>query len=260
MISKCLPMHKDSSLGKKSYHISVKILFWTDMNLDKRLIIIFVKLPYKGNVKNRLASAIGDDAAVSLYKAFVYDLLENIKITDCDIRIFYYPSESINKIERWLGKNFNYKPQIGNDLGERMKNAFIESFSEGFEKVIIIGSDMPDLPLSIIEEAFTSLNQNNAVIGPSFDGGYYLIGFRKNFFIPEIFQNIQWGSEGVFQKSIEMLQNKGISRHFLPKRRDIDTLEDLISFFQEHTNTDPERFKTMSLILKNKIILNRAIK
>ena len=126
-----------------------------------------------------------------------------------------------------LGPEYRYLPQRGRDLGERMKNGFLDTFTRGFEKVVLIGSDIPDLPLSFVEEAFTSLSEMDAVIGPSFDGGYYLIGFTKGAFLPRVFEGIAWGTEKVFKSTIQILTDEKRKLYVLPRWRDIDTIEDL---------------------------------
>jgi rSAM/selenodomain-associated transferase 1 len=118
-------------------------------------------------------------------------------------------------------------PQAGEDLGERMKNGFVEALSMNFKRVVLIGSDIPDLPLEFIEEAFTSLQEKDAVIGPALDGGYYLIGFKKETFSPRVFEGIHWSTESVFEKTLKVLQQEGLTVHTLQPLRDIDTVEDL---------------------------------
>jgi rSAM/selenodomain-associated transferase 1 len=108
-----------------------------------------------------------------------------------------------------------------------MRNAFIEAFEMGFRRVVLIGSDIPDLPLDFIEEAFTSLKKKDAVIGPAFDGGYYLIGFRGRTFSPMVFDGMAWGTKTVFEKTMTVLRKLNRRVHTLAERRDIDTIEDL---------------------------------
>src|SRR5690606_12351812 len=124
-----------------------------------------------GKVKTRLAAELGDDLAVNLYKAFVADLLLLLNKTGFPYKIACSPDREIELYQKWLGEQqFIY--QSGGDLGEKMKNAFLQLFQEGFEKVLIIGSDSPDLKEDIFSEAFSKLDSHNAVIGPAKDGGY----------------------------------------------------------------------------------------
>jgi len=118
-------------------------------------------------------------------------------------------------------------PQHGRDLGERMKNGFLDGFAKGYKRVVLIGSDIPDLPKNSIEEAFQSLEETDAVIGPAFDGGYYLIGFRQSAFSSQVFEEINWGTATVFDETMKKLKRLRRSVHTLPRLRDIDTVEDL---------------------------------
>jgi len=110
-----------------------------------------------------------------------------------------------------------------------MKNGFMGALAVNFKRVVLIGSDIPDLPLEFIEEAFRSLNENDTVIGPSFDGGYYLIGFKDKKFSPRAFKGIPWGTNRVFEDTMKILKREGLTVHTLQPRRDIDTIEDLKS-------------------------------
>ena len=139
-----------------------------------------------------------------------------------------------------MGEDYLYMPQKGEDLGERMRNGFIQTFAEGFKRVILIGSDIPGLPLEFIEEAFTSLRDKDAVIGPSLDGGYYLIGFRNKTFSPKVFEGIPWSTEKVFEETMKVLEKERLTVHTLPRWRDIDTIEDLKNLPGRSTNSKPD--------------------
>jgi glycosyltransferase A (GT-A) superfamily protein (DUF2064 family) len=131
-----------------------------------------------------------------------------------------------------------------------MKNAFLDAFSEGFFKALIIGSDIPDITNQIINEALES-DDNDAVIGPSFDGGYYLIGFKHNTFLPGIFEGIEWGTNTVFEKTMEIFAKNRYKVHLLPKWHDVDRLEDLRALVDGNKNTDFANSTTMAFIRDN---------
>jgi rSAM/selenodomain-associated transferase 1 len=190
-------------------------------------LLFFIKHPEKGKVKTRLASAIGDKMAAKLYKRFLLEMLFTLNEGTFVFYLCYSPESPLSSIKDWLGDDYLFMPQAGEDLGERMKNAFVEALSLSFKRVVLIGSDIPDLPLEFIEEAFTSLQEKDAVIGPSLDGGYYLIGFRKATFSPRAFEGIRWSTGSVFEKTLEALQREGLTVHTLRPLRDIDTVEDL---------------------------------
>jgi rSAM/selenodomain-associated transferase 1 len=195
--------------------------------LDDRCLLFFIKNPEKGKVKTRLASAIGDKMAVKLYKRFLLEMLFTLNGGTFIFYLCYSPESPLSNLKDWLGDDYLYMPQTGEDLGERMKNGFVEAISMNFKRVVLIGSDIPDLPLEFIEEAFTSLREKDAVIGPSLDGGYYLIGFKKETFSPRVFEGIHWSTESVFEKTLKVLQQEGLAVHTLKPLRDIDTVEDL---------------------------------
>jgi rSAM/selenodomain-associated transferase 1 len=197
--------------------------------LDDRCLLFFVKNPEAGKVKTRLASVIGDQMAVNLYKRFVLQMLATLNKGTFLFYICFHSGDDLNDLQKWLGEHYLYTPQIGENLGERMKNAFIEAFSMNFRRVVLIGSDIPRLPLEFIEEAFQSLEKKDAVIGPSFDGGYYLIGFRDRTFLPRAFEKMPWSTSRVFEETMKKLKREGTTVHTLPPRRDIDTIEDLKS-------------------------------
>jgi hypothetical protein len=198
-----------------------------NMKLNDRCLLFFIKSPEKGKVKSRLASVIGDKPAANLYRDFITQMLSTLRRGDFPFYICFYPKNALKGLREWLGGQYQYIPQKGKDLGERMRNGFIGAFEIGFRRVVLIGSDIPDLPLEFVEEAFTSLKKKDAVIGPALDGGYYLIGFKDKTFSPQVFEGMAWGTETVFGETMNILKKLMQNVHTLPYRRDIDTIEDL---------------------------------
>lgn len=195
---------------------------------DRSAVLLFIKSPEKGKVKSRLAKAIGEDAALAVFKYLACETLEKLKDGEYLFRLCFYPPDSGEIIKSWLGDSFHYVPQYGRDLGERMGSAFVQAFSDGMEKVLLVGSDIPDLSISLINEAFKALDFGDSVIGPAHDGGYYLIGFNKTSFLPDIFQGIEWSTDSVFSQTIKILGKSGLSVHVLRSLNDVDTLDDLL--------------------------------
>lgn len=190
---------------------------------DKKLLLIFVKNPEKGTVKTRLAKTIGDEKAYQTYLKlldFTIEVADNVR---AEKQIWY--SSFIDETDGLGGSDFQKKLQDGENLGERMLHAFKNGFEEHFEKSVIIGSDCPGISAEIIEAAFVSLNRNEVVIGPSEDGGYYMLGMRK--LIPEVFKDISWSTETVLSETEKILKAKDLSYSKLPTLNDIDTEEDL---------------------------------
>jgi rSAM/selenodomain-associated transferase 1 len=195
--------------------------------LNDECLLFFVKNPKKGKVKSRLAVSIGVDSAVRAYKNMAVQMLSTLKKGTFPFYICFFPRNAQKPIEHWLGKQYRYVPQKGKDLGERMRNGFAEVFSMGYKRVVLIGSDIPDLPIENVEEAFESLKKVDAVIGPAYDGGYYLIGFKDKTYFPQVFEGIAWGTKNVFEETMRKLKRFRRAVYVLPYQRDIDTAEDL---------------------------------
>ncbi len=185
---------------------------------------IFTKYPEKGKVKTRLAVDIGEENAAKLQIAFVKDLLILHDNKEYDLFICFSPKEKEDDMRKLYG-TVNYIPQEGKDLGERMKNCFDLLLNE-FQKVIIIGSDIPDILERNIKKALALLNDNEAVLGPAKDGGYYLIGINKGV-DTDIFSGINWSTDKVLEQQKRNLEEKGIGFALLEVRSDVDTVEDL---------------------------------
>jgi len=193
---------------------------------SKKALIIFTRNPELGQCKTRLAKTVGDEAALKIYTY----LLKHTALVSGPVRVdkYVFYSENINKNDLWSSAVFRKKLQYGTDLGSRMENAFSELFSLGYEKVMIIGSDLLDLKQHHIEHAFEALNQHDVVIGPSKDGGYYLLGMKM---IPKnIFKNKAWGTETVLKYTLKDLQN--IEVELMEELNDIDTFEDMKHYKQ----------------------------
>jgi hypothetical protein len=131
---------------------------------------------------------------------------------------------------RWLGPQWTYRGQGEGDIGARMARALAEAFAEGAPAAVLVGTDIPDLSGAILAEAFQRLADHDIVIGPAADGGYYLIGLRRERFAelaPLLFQGIAWGGENVLRDTLSALAPSGVAVHLLPMLRDIDRPEDL---------------------------------
>jgi len=217
-------------------------------------VIVFARAPVAGHVKTRLGSILEQSQVLNLYKCFVHDLLSKLDLADLHPMIFFHPPGARQMMVDWLGDEFSYVAQHGADLGERMANAFSEAFRSGMNRAVLMGSDLPDLPGEIITDAFSGLDTHDAVIGPATDGGYYLIGFRKDTFLPAVFMDIPWGSDMVYEKSIEIFEKYGKRVIDMPKWRDIDTYEDLLDFIRTHRDTGTHAPKTVAFLEKTGLV------
>lgn len=185
--------------------------------------MIFIKNPVEGEVKTRLGASIGSTNALQIYKKLLTLTREVASSVETDRQVWY--SSMIDHRDSWTEDRFDKKLQSGSDLGERMSTAFQRAFEDGYEKVVIVGSDCADITSQHITDAFHALNTNDAVIGPSKDGGYYLLGIRK--YTPDIFRGIQWSTREVFEQTVSQIENLGLSYSVLDVLNDIDTIEDL---------------------------------
>jgi len=206
-------------------------------NTAQKRILLFLKYPERGTVKSRLAVSLSDATAAELYKCFVLDTLAVVKQTGIPVTICFYPPGARAGCLRWLGTGFTYREQRGHDLGRRMKNSFREAYEEGYHQVMILGTDSPDLPGAIITEAFTALTTGDCVIGPAADGGYYLIGFKKDCFLDTAFDTISWSTGAVFEQTMGILNNAGLNVHVLPVWNDVDTADDLAALIARNGQT-----------------------
>jgi rSAM/selenodomain-associated transferase 1 len=186
----------------------------------KELLIVFVKNIKLGKVKTRLAKTIGDDAAFEVYKKLVAITEKATTNVEVDKRIYF--SDVIIET-KWEG--VPKYVQEGADLGERMQNAFNAAFADGYAKVILIGSDLPDMKEEILEEAFLSLEKSEVVLGPAEDGGYYLLGMRKDY--NSIFEAMPWSKSNLLQITKAKLDAHQVDYSLLKTLNDIDNEDDL---------------------------------
>ncbi len=221
---------------------------------EKQVVLLFVKAPITGQVKTRLAGDIGEEAALDLYKLFTSDILATVEEAGYALRIFFSPPEGKTILADWLPSRYHLMPQEGKDLGAKMENAFARIFAEGFSSAVLIGSDIPDLPAAIIHEAFFSLESNDAVIGPAADGGYYLIGFKKKTFLPDVFHGMPWSTRGVLSKTLPVLERALHCFHLAPRWNDIDTLDDLRAFFHRNKAVDVIQSGTMKYLRTTRLL------
>jgi hypothetical protein len=220
-------------------------------------LLLFIKSPVKGQVKTRLAVQEDRDFEVELYKCFVEDTISLVQNLNIHLKLCFYPPHMRVHLSGWLGNQYCYTPQTGDDIGERTKNAFNNAFEEDFSKVVAIGSDIPDLPVHYLMESFEVLMTQEIVIGPADDGGYYLIGFTKEGYTPEVFDNISWSTDRVLEQSISILNRHGRKVHQLPLWHDVDTIEDLKSLVSRTRNTPFEKSKTFSYLTANESLWSK---
>ena len=203
----------------------------------KTCVIVFAKNPIPNQVKTRLVPPLSSEQAATLYTAFLIDWCQTLaELPDVDIVIAYTPPEAQSDLQALIGDDAIYIPQMGADLGERLTSATQWAAEHGYIKIIIVGSDSPTLPILHISETLTLLDSRDIVIGPSTDGGYYLIGFSAETLtttVPLVFKEIAWSTADVFQQTIVRIYSAKVTLGLLPPWYDIDTPEDL-AFLHTH--------------------------
>ena len=185
-------------------------------------LLIFTRNPELGKCKTRLAASIGDHAALAVYRHLLSHTSKVVTTLE-EVNKFVYFSEHTGDGTIWDPASFQHRLQVGDDLGERMLNAFQEVFSFGYSKVVIIGSDLYDLTAEDLREAFHELENHKVVLGPAADGGYYLLGMKAT--KPELFKNKNWGTSTVLEDTLKDLRNT--TTYLLPVRNDVDRYEDI---------------------------------
>jgi len=189
--------------------------------MSKNLLLVFTRNPALGKVKTRLAKTVGDKRALEIY-TFLLERTRDIAAKVTADKAVYY-SVKIRENDIWDATIFQKHLQVGEDLGIRMLHAFKNGFETGYEKVLIIGSDLYDLTSETIENAFKALENNEVVIGPAEDGGYYLLGM--NSLEEKVFKNKDWGTETVRKDTLEDLKDKKV--FLLGELNDVDVFEDI---------------------------------
>ena len=203
--------------------------------MHTRLLILFVKNPIPGRVKTRIAKDAGNVEAAHIYNYLVSRViaqLNDLETTGTNLHIHFDPPEAEEAVEHWLTPalaNANilcaqFIPQMKGDLGARLSGSFASAFEEGYDEVAVIGSDCIDISHEILETTWKKLDKHDAVIGPTKDGGYYLLALKKH--APTLFHEIPWSTEKTYQATLDAATHEALSVATLPTLTDIDTLAD----------------------------------
>jgi rSAM/selenodomain-associated transferase 1 len=214
----------------------------------KKSVISFVKYPEPGEVKTRLGKKIGFPEAAMLYRHCLADLIPMLSSLDIDIRYYIGQAERVRQFrDEWRLPKACFR-QSGEMLGDRMINAFRETFEQGFDSAVLIGSDSPQLSPPLLNVAFDTLLKADVVIGPSIDGGYYLFGCRRSSFRPEFFQGIEWSSPRVYESTMSAIKISNQTVVELPHMQDIDNFEDFDRFLTTYRRTPVQQSRTYEWI------------
>jgi uncharacterized protein len=194
--------------------------------MDK--LIVFTRYPVPGITKTRLIKDIGANGAADVHKKLTENIIDQIKELQnkrelsCEV---CYTGGNLEEIQTWLGNDLTYTEQVKGDLGERMHSSITRAINTGNKKVLVIGTDITDPVTGYIEKAFSALDEKDIILGPTLDGGYWLIGMKR---AVNIFDGVNWGTETVLARTLELIKQQGLTPLLLPEINDIDTVDDLI--------------------------------
>ena len=197
------------------------------MTKYQNALVVFAKDPSGNRIKTRLKGFFSLAQRRNLYLAFLKDTHDLCKKISGSLKILAFDSKGKPKQLKKIFSGFIFISQKGADLGKRMHRVFFDNKKNGLRKTVIIGSDSPDLPAALIKSAFKKLSTNDLVLGPSTDGGYYLIGLKEPH--KELFEGIPWSTDKVFKSTLERARNKKLKLAILKKWSDVDRPQDLAS-------------------------------
>ena len=210
--------------------------------------VLFLRYPEKGAVKTRLAALLGEDRTYELYRCFLADLVLMIQKVKAEMIIVYSGPAGV-----WFPEfpGILCLRQRGEDFGERLYFAFEDVFARGFDRCVLAGSDIPDLPAAFVNEALNRLAAADIVLGPATDGGYYLIGCTQGVLNRAIFSGIPWSTPRVFSETLKRVAEAKLAAWLLPEWPDIDDLDDLKQFYAR--NADRAASSRVMAFLKAKV-------
>lgn len=195
--------------------------------MKRNLLLYFVKYPQPGKVKTRLAKTLGDTEAAERYRHLAEDNLKAFAPLHAQGLlkgvIAFDPADKRREIENWLSSHYEYLPQEGEDLGERLTHAFSFAFNQGYKRVVALGSDTLKLNSNHIRQSLDVLERYDVVLGPAGDGGYYLIGLSAA--RPLLFKNIPWSTPGVLSATLQQIKKEKLSHYLLDTLEDLDELK-----------------------------------
>ncbi|MBW4422016.1 MAG: TIGR04282 family arsenosugar biosynthesis glycosyltransferase [Myxacorys californica WJT36-NPBG1] len=191
-------------------------------------LIIFTRYPEPGKAKTRLIPALGDAGAADLHRQMAEHTVAQARKLQKQQTVLVevqFTGGDLAQMQTWLGEDMQYRSQSAGDLGERLVQAFQAAFGQNATAVVVIGTDCPSLGEDILSAAFELLTTTDVVLGEATDGGYYLVGLQK--LIPELFKNISWSTDIVFQQTLAIASQLKLTTALLPVLDDIDRPEDL---------------------------------
>jgi rSAM/selenodomain-associated transferase 1 len=193
--------------------------------IDDRILGVFAKQPVADQVKTRLAQATSPEWAARVAQAFLEDSLDRFNQVQASRAIVYAPDSANTYFSQLAQGRYSLTPQCDGDLGQRLNHFFADARRRGYSRIIAVGADSPTLPVTNIEQAFQLLETHDAVIGPTTDGGYYLIGCGSAS-LATIFKDIPWSTSRVLEMTVQRLRESSARTALLPPWYDVDTVDD----------------------------------
>lgn len=191
-------------------------------------LILFTRYPEPGRTKTRLIPALGAQGAAALQRrmseAIVAQMTRFAAQYPVGLEIRYADGNQ-QAVEAWLSNDIPCLDQGEGDLGDRLRRTFAQAFFQGCQQVVVLGADCPDLTPALFAQAFGALENQNLVLGPAVDGGYYLVGLNQP--APALFSDIPWGSGEVLAATLKQAKGLNLSIHLLEPLADVDRPEDL---------------------------------
>jgi len=218
-------------------------------------LIVFAGTTQARGVTSRLAREVGTNFCAELYRHFLSDTLMTMKDGPFAVNVFY-PQDSEEEVRELSANQFRFYPQRGDSAPEKMTNAFADCFGRAFQSAIWIGSDCPDLPREVVEAAFNTLadgDENDAVIGPTANGGYYLIGFNSDAFEPDVFYGLSSTGDSVLEETLDFMRNRGCRLKLIGRWQDIADRNALAKLIDRNAGTVFDASGTMAYLKSKKI-------
>ena len=220
-----------------------------ESDLGAQVLLVFARVPALGLVKTRIAKTLGNVRALRIYRVLgrvVMMQLRRALTNNVSVRIVHTPDDGAVDIRAWLGPDIDTVPQGDGDLGTRMRRAVAREFGAGSERVVVVGTDCPELSSVVVERAFNALNAHDVVFGPATDGGYYLIGVHQraaNVALSALFSGVPWSSSETLAVSRNRACQAGLRVYDLKLLSDIDSAGDWRAWLERNA-VKPARWRT----------------
>lgn len=212
----------------------------------KTAVVVMSRVPRAGHTKTRLMTKLSGEDCAAFHRACLSDIGQAIIDSGLPGYIYCtgdYTGNGFQFLNDDYSKHFKICPQIGNNLGERLYNAGLEII-DGFDAVLFVGSDLPDLSPKLLLSAVEKLRNHDVVIGPAQDGGYYLLGMKQ--IIKDVFLDIPWGTRQVLTSTVRKLECNELSYALLGTRSDIDTWADMVGFYMQGQGAGNDYYRRMA--------------